>query len=377
MSWASGEDQPFQEDLAAVIRTPSGGYPVWVGWDILSGLGERVQEVVAPSAAYVVGDTGAAEHAQRALKSLKDAGIDSEIFLLDGGELTKNLDGARKVYHWLGDMKAERGHLVVAVGGGVVGDVAGFVAATYVRGMPCVLVPTTLLSMLDASMGGKMAIDLPHGKNLVGAFHQPRFVLSDVSTVASLPRRQLTAGWAEGIKHGFIRDEGLVSSFEQDRTAIRSLDPEITTQIVRRSAAVKAAIVSADEKETLGVRDLLNYGHTIAHALEAVTGYTALLHPEAVSIGMMGAGSISNKMGMLTDDELERQRQLLESYGLPLSYPGMDVAAVTDTMQSDKKVRDGAINWVLLDGMGNGVSRMKVPSDIVQSSLNRLATPAD
>ena len=360
-------------DLAATVRTPSGEYPVWVGWDILGSVGERVQEVVSPSRAFVIGDTGAQGHAQRALELLRSAGIDSEMLLVDGGELTKTLDGARNMYHWLGDQKAERGHLVVAVGGGVIGDVAGFVASTYVRGMPLVLVPTTLLSMLDSSIGGKMAIDLPHGKNLVGTFHQPRFVLSDVSAVTTLPRRQLTAGWAEGIKHALIRDEALLTRFEEERDAIRSLDPEVTTEIIRRSAAVKSEIVSADEKETLGVRDLLNYGHTIAHALEAVTGYTALLHPEAVSIGMMGAGRISNLVGMLRDDDLERQRALLESYGLPLSYPGMDVAAVTDTMQSDKKVRDGAINWVLMDGLGNAVSLQKVSPEIVQSALRELA----
>ena len=158
-----------------------------------------------------------------------------------------------------------------------------------------------------------------------------------------------------------------------ERDAIRSLDPEVTTEVIRRSVAVKSDIVSADEKETRGVRDLLNYGHTIAHALEAATGYTALLHPEAVSIGMMGAGRISNMVGMLRDDELERQRALLESYGLPLSYPGMDVAAVTDTMQSDKKVRDGAINWVLMDGLGNAVSLQKVSPEIVQSALRQIA----
>ena len=163
---AGEDDQPFEGDLAAVVRTQSGGYPIWVGWDILGELGERVREVVQPSAAYVVGDSGAGDHAQRALKSLQDAGIDADILLVDGGELSKTLDGARRVYHWLADLKAERGHLVVAVGGGVVGDLAGFVAATYVRGMPFVQVPTTLLSMLDASIGGKMAIDLPHGKNL-------------------------------------------------------------------------------------------------------------------------------------------------------------------------------------------------------------------
>ena len=360
-------------DLAATVRTPSGEYPVWVGWDILGSMGERVQEVVSPSRAFVIGDSGAQGHAQRALESLRSAGIDSEMLLVDGGELTKTLDGARNMYHWLGDQKAERGHLVVAVGGGVIGDVAGFVASTYVRGMPLVLAPTTLLSMLDSSIGGKTAIDLPHGKNLVGTFHQPRFVLSDVSAVTTLPRRQLTAGWAEGIKHALIRDIALLSRFEKERNAIRSLDPEVTTEVIRRSVAVKSDIVSADEKETEGVRDLLNYGHTIAHALEAVTGYTALLHPEAVSIGMMGAGRISNLVGMLSDDELERQRELLESYGLPLSYPGMDVAAVTDTMQRDKKVRDGAINWVLMDGLGNAVSWQKVSPDIVQSALRELA----
>jgi 3-dehydroquinate synthase len=372
-SLSGGEPTPFEEDLAAIIRTPAGGCPVWVGWDILDSLGERAREFVRPSAAYVVGDSGAADYPRRALESLRNAGIDAEMLLMEGGELNKSVDGARKVYHWLAEQKAERGHLVVGVGGGVVGDVAGFAAATYVRGMDCVLVPTTLLSQLDASMGGKMAIDLPHGKNLVGSFHQPRFVLSDVSTITSLPPRQRTAGWAEGLKHALIRDEELLSRFERERTAIRSLEPEITTQIVRRSAAVKAAIVSADEKETLGVRDLLNYGHTTAHALESVTGYTALLHPEAVSIGMMGAGHISNQMGMLSDDELERQRTLLESYGLPISYPGMDVGAVTEKMQSDKKVRDGEINWVLLDGLGNGVSRMEVPADVVQNALNYLA----
>ncbi len=363
----------FESDLAAVVRTPSGSYPVWVGWDILGSLGARTQEIMGPDAAFVIGDSGARGHALRALESLRSAGIRSEMLLIDGGELTKTLDGARRIYHWLADLKAERGHLVAAVGGGVVGDVAGFAAATYVRGMPFAQVPTTLLSMLDASIGGKMAVDLPHGKNLVGAFHQPRFVLSDVSTLDSLPARQLTAGWAEGIKHALIRDEGLLTRFEAQRAAIRSIDPEVTTGVIRRSAAVKADIVSADEKETLGVRDLLNYGHTIAHALEAVTGYTALLHPEAVSIGMMGAGRISSEMGLLGGHELERQRALLESYGLPLSYRGMDVSAVMETMRSDKKVRGGAIHWVLLEGIGNAVSRMEVPSEVVRSALRHLA----
>ena len=188
---------------------------------------------------------------------------------------------------------------MLAVGGGVVGDLAGFVAATYLRGMPVAQVPTSLLSMVDAAIGGKVAVDLPQGKNLVGAFYQPRFVLADVQTLETLPERELTSGWAEVIKHGLILDQELVTTLEQHRDSIRSLEPDVATDVIRRSAVIKADVVSRDEKETLGIRMLLNYGHTVGHAIETAAGYEGFLHGEAVSVGMMAAAHVSPRHGTL------------------------------------------------------------------------------
>ena len=369
----SHDSPDYGPDLASVVHTSQGRYPVWVGWDIIGGLGERAAKFVGPSTAFVIGDAGAREHAERARISLENAGIAAHLYVMEAGEQNKTLQSANAVYGWLAESRAERKNLVVAVGGGMVGDMAGFVAATYLRGMPFAQVPTTLLAMLDASVGGKTAVDLPYGKNLVGAFHQPRFVLSDASTLTSLSARERTAGWAEGIKKGLILDRDLLDLFEERRDAIRSLDPEQATAIIRRSVSIKGSVVSRDEKETLGLRALLNYGHTIGHALEAATGYSALLHGEAVSIGMMGAGYIGNQLGMLSDAELHHQRSILERYGLPLTYPGLDADAVTEAMKSDKKTQDRDIHWVLLDGIGKAVTRTDVPPDLVSETLAWLA----
>ena len=184
------------------------------------------------------------------------------------------------------------------------GDLAGFVAATYLRGMPFAQVPTTMLGMMDAAIGGKTAVDLPQGKNLVGAFYQPKFVLEDVQTLESLPKRELTSGWAEAIKHGLILDKDLLSTFEGQREPILALERDVATDVIR-------------------VRVLLNYGHTIGHGIEAATGYQSFLHGEAVSIGMMGAAYIGHGMGMMADDEVERQRAVLKGFGLPLACPGV------------------------------------------------------
>ena len=251
------------EDLAAVVRTSAGDYPVWVGWGLLDDIGEKAAAAASPGAAYVVTDEGAYLHGRRAQTSLETAGVPCHIFVLQQGEAGKTLDGAARIYEWLASLKAERGHLVAAVGGGVVGDMAGFAAATYLRGMPLAQVPTTMLAMMDAAVGGKTGVDLPYGKNLVGAFHQPRLVLADVAVLKTLPERELNSGWAEAIKHGLILDAGLFEDFESRGEAVRSLDPAMTIDIVRRSVAVKADVVTRDEKERLGLRVLLNYGHTV------------------------------------------------------------------------------------------------------------------
>ena len=360
-------------DLAAIVKSTQGDYPIWVGWNTIDEIGERVNSVLDVSTAYIITDEGVHRQARRAQFSLEAAGIAAHMFIMPAGETHKTLETVQLVYRWLAERKAERGHLIVAVGGGVVGDLAGFVAATYLRGLPLAQVPTTLLAMMDAAVGGKVAVDLPQGKNLVGAFYQPKFVLVDVSTLQTLPKRELTSGWAEAIKHGLILDRDLLDAFETHRHSLLALEQDIATDIIRRSVAIKANVVSQDERETLGIRILLNYGHTIGHAIESTTGYSSFLHGEAVSVGMMGAARIGNAMGMLADEEVERQRQLLESYGLPLTCGEMDIAAVTDAMMSDKKVKGRTNRWVLLDGIGNATTRSDVPPALVRQTLEALA----
>ncbi len=363
------------DDLAAVVRTSSGDYPVWVGWGLLDDIGEKAAAAVSPGAAYVVTDEGAYLHGRRAQASLEAAGVPCHIFALQQGEAGKTLEGAARIYEWLASLKAERGHLVAAVGGGVVGDMAGFAAATYLRGMPFAQVPTTMLAMMDAAVGGKTAVDLPYGKNLVGAFHQPRLVLADVAVLKSLPEREINSGWAEAIKHGLIMDAGLFQDFERRGGAVRSLDPATTIDIVKRSVAVKADVVTRDEKERLGLRVLLNYGHTVGHAIEAATGYTRYLHGEAVSIGMTAAARIGLEVGLMSEDETERQRQVLQDFRLPVSLDGadgVDPAALKEAMTLDKKTVGGAIRWVLLDGIGRAVTRGDVPESVVDAALESL-----
>ena len=360
-------------DLAATVRTSSGDYPVWVGWGLSHTIGERVKTLIDPGAAYVITDNLVHRHARTVQMSMEAAGVPSHIFVMESGERHKSLDTLSYIYKWLADRKAERRHLIVAVGGGVVADVAGYAAATYLRGMPVVQAPTTLVAMMDASVGGKTAVDLPQGKNLVGAFKQPEFVLADVEALSTLPERALVSGWAEAIKHALILDEPLLRVFEENVDAIGALEPETSSDALRRSVAIKADVVSRDERETLGVRALLNYGHTTAHALEAVTGYERYLHGEAVSIGMMAAANISSVMGMLSDDDVLRQRSVLEAYGLPLKYRDADPSAIRDAMSMDKKTVGGRIRWVLLDAIGNAVTRSDVPPELINRALREVS----
>ncbi len=359
-------------DLAAKVTTSGGNYDVWVGWGILPEVGERVKRIFSPNSAYVISDAGVKQHAESVQKSMTDSDIPTHIHYVKSGEANKTLETVTGVYSWLAQNKAERGDLVLAVGGGMVGDLAGFVAATYLRGMPFAQVPTTLLSMMDASIGGKVAVDLPQGKNLVGAFYQPRFVLSDVETLITLPKRELVSGWAEAIKHGLILDGGLLEKFETDSEQITSLNPNISTDIIRRSVAIKAGIVSKDEKETKGIRILLNYGHTIGHALESTSGYSKFLHGEAVSVGMMGAAEIGCLIGTISEQDVLRQRSILSKYGLPVSLEDVDSDKLLHAMKSDKKTSGGAIRWVLLDGIGKAITNHDVPENYVRDALSKL-----
>ena len=359
--------EPFE------VRTASREYPVHTGWGLLDRLGELLRERGLSGRTHVVSDTTVLpHHGDRALLSLRRAGFDAEAFAVPAGEEHKRLETAATVYDWLVTRRAERKDTVVALGGGVVGDLAGFVAATYLRGMAFVQAPTSVLAMGDAAIGGKVAVDHRAGKNLIGAFYQPWLVVEDVSVLKTLPRRQLIEGYAEVIKHGLILDEALLDEIETHADDLLHVEPVVTADVLRRSAAIKASVVSQDERETTGLRAMLNYGHTTAHAIEAAAQY-AIGHGAADAIGMMAAAAIGLRMGVTPERVIERQRAVFGRFGLPLRAKdaglSLDADAVLSAMTLDKKVSDGTIRWVLLEDVGRASLRDDVPEDIVRDVL--------
>lgn len=367
-------DAPYWEDMGAafVVDMTSAKYPVFVGWEILDQLGRRMRNLGLGGTAAVIGDEKVISiHGDRALKSLSEADFQALSYSVPSGEASKSPEELWKIYDWLVENRVERGSTIVVIGGGVVGDLAGYAAATYLRGLNLVQVPTTLVAMMDSSIGGKVAINHPQGKNLIGAFYQPKLVLADVQMLSSLPHRELTSGWAEVIKHGVIMDPGLLHLLEQDYEHVIALEPEKATEVVKRSAALKGRVVSQDERES-DLRMILNYGHTIGHSLEAATEYGQYLHGEAVAIGMMGAALISEKVAGLPHEQVERQRSLLTKYRLPTSLPEMNIDQLIEGMTLDKKVRGKLLRWVLVQGIGVPVVRDDVPMDLVRDVLNQL-----
>ena len=365
---------PYCQEMGAafVVSTPTDQYPVFVGWGILDELGRRMRNLgLSGTAVVIVDDRLGPLYGPRTLKSLKAAGFEALSYAVSSGEGSKSRDVLSGIYDWLVEHRIERGHAIVALGGGMIGDLAGYAAATYLRGVPLVQVPTTLVAMTDSSIGGKVAINHPLGKNLIGAFYQPRMVLADVQTLSTLPPRELASGWAEVIKHGIIMDSGLVDLLERDSELIMTLEPDVVTEVVKRSAALKGQVVGQDEKEA-GLRMILNYGHTIGHSLEAVTEYRQFLHGEAVSIGMVGAAWISQQMVDLPSELGERQRLLLQKYHLPISLPDIDVDRLIAAMQLDKKVKKQALRWVLVQDIGRPVVRDDVPLEMVRDALAQL-----
>lgn len=353
--------------VAAVVSTPQAEYPVIVYPGALDDLGVICRERGLRGRAFIVTDAVVGPiYAAAATEALRDAGFKARDFAIPAGEEYKTLTTVQLVYDWLLQERVERTDFVVCLGGGVVTDLAGFAAATCLRGIPFVHVPTSLLAMVDAAVGGKTGVDHPMGKNLIGAFAQPTAVVIDTRVLETLPSRQLTEGWAEVIKHGLILDEGLVYDLEQRADKARTVVPP---DLIARSVAIKAAIVSEDERES-GRRTLLNYGHTVGHAIEAVTGYHTYLHGEAVAVGMRAAGIMSVELGLLSAEELDRQQRLLRAYGLPESAPGVSVDAVLEATLSDKKVRGGTVRWVLLEGVGRAVVRDGVPPEVVREAVS-------
>ena len=360
-------------NLAATVHHAGGSYPVIAGWGLIDRLGEHIAELGLGATAYIITDDNVMRpYGRRAQWALQRAGIAAHCFIIPAGETSKSFAQAQEIYEWLVSLKAERRQPIIAIGGGVAGDLGGFIASTFLRGVPFVQVPTSMAAMVDASIGGKVAVNLPQAKNMVGAFYQPRAVLADVQALSTLGKRALSEGWAEAIKHGLILDPALVDIFEEHAAALMDVEPEISTEVIRRSMAMKGDIVSRDERETLDIRILLNYGHTIGHALEASTEYGRFMHGEGVSVGMMGAGRIAREMGMIGDDLLERQRILLQRFNLPIAAPGVDLASVRAAMSLDKKTVGGANRWVLLEDIGQATVRRDIPPALVDETLEWL-----
>jgi 3-dehydroquinate synthase len=259
---------------------------------------------------------------------------------------------ARELYDRLVALPADRKTLIVAVGGGVIGDLAGFVASTYVRGLPLLMVPTTLLAMVDSSVGGKVAVNHPQAKNLIGTFHQPVGVFIDTATLATLPDREYRSGLAEVIKYGVILDAAFFESLERHAAAIVARDPAAVQQIVQRCCQLKADVVEQDEREETGLRAVLNYGHTFAHAFETAAGYGGWLHGVAVAAGMVCASRLAERRGLISAGVTERQVRLLQAFGLPIAPERWSVDALVQTMRSDKKAVNGQMRFVLPRRLG-------------------------
>jgi len=363
-------------DIACWVTTETACYPVYVGWGILAQLGERMRAAGLAGTAYVISDSNVHRHYGEGVeKEIRAAGFATDSFVVPAGEASKDLTIASEIYDWLAARRAERGHAVVALGGGMIGDLAGFVAATYLRGMPVVQVPTSLLAMVDASIGGKVAVNHREGKNLIGAFHQPRLVLADVSALKTLPERELTSGWAEVIKHALIMDGDLLRTLEEDAERLLKLEPDATAPVVSRAMALKAQVVSEDERETTGRRTILNYGHTVGHGLETASRYEALLHGEAVALGMIAAAAIGRRLGVTPPALADRQNELLERFRLPARVRDIDPEDVLKAIALDKKTSDGSVRWVLLEDVGQPVLRADVPLSLVRQVIEEMLEP--
>jgi 3-dehydroquinate synthase len=323
-------------------------YTVAVGAGILDGLGAAVARLGPGRRALVVADAAvAATYGAAARQSLEGAGLTAALATLPSGEASKTLGETARLYDAALDAGLDRRSWIVAVGGGVTGDVAGFAAATFLRGVPFVQVPTTLLAQVDASVGGKVAVDHPRGKNLIGAFHQPSLVWADVATLDTLPAGELRSGLAEAVKHGVLADAGYLAMLRRRAAVLLAGDREALARVVAGSVRIKAAVVAADEREEGGPRSHLNLGHTVGHALEAALDFGGLRHGEAVAIGMVAAGRLALGRGLWSEAWQAELVDLLGRLGLPTAIPAVSAARIMGALKLDKKSREGRVRWVL------------------------------
>jgi 3-dehydroquinate synthase len=346
-------------------------YSILIGPGVLDRTGEVLTAGSKVSHAALITDTNVeSPHAANVARSLDDAGITVDMLVVEPGETSKAIDVADSLWQKLLELRSDRKTVVVAVGGGVVGDLAGFVAASYARGLRLVQVPTTLLAQVDSSVGGKVGINLPGAKNMVGAFWQPTSVLIDTSVLDTLPPREYRAGLAEVVKYGVILDAEFFAYLEANIDGLNEREPEVLEHVIARSCELKAQVVSQDEREETGLRAVLNYGHTFCHALETLTGYGTLLHGEAVSIGMLCASRLAQRMNRVDAEFTRRQHDLLSRLGLPTALPDLPHDKILAVMGRDKKVEHGRLRFVLPTRMGHVELVGDVDPEDVLAALN-------
>lgn len=345
-------------------------YSAHFGWNLLGGTAEHVP---MRHALLVSNDRVAPLYMKRLRDGLGQAGVRVSSFVLPDGEEHKSLEWLQRLYDWGLSERADRRSVVVALGGGVVGDLAGFFAATLLRGIRIIQVPTTVVAQVDSSIGGKTAVNHPRGKNLIGAFHHPSAVVSDLATIPSLPRRELSAGLAEVIKHAAIDDEKYFMCLEEKLERLLNIERLSTLELLARSCQIKAKFVSRDPLDQ-GERAVLNFGHTVGHAVETAAGFGRYRHGEAVAVGMVAAAHISEHLGMIGTEERLRIQKLLERAGLPVSIPSGLAGGVAEAIGSDKKSVDGRLRWVVLHGIGRPAISDAVTPALLRDVLKEMSS---
>jgi 3-dehydroquinate synthase len=361
--------------VRVTVALPGRSYDVVIGSGILERAAELLPELRDASSAYTVSDKVVADHFFEALATgLKAGGLAPVALTVPTGEEAKSLQAYGTLLHRLAASQAHRGDLVIAMGGGATGDLAGFVASTYMRGLPFVQVPTTLTAQVDAAIGGKNGVNLPEGKNLVGTFRQPVAVLADVGTLTTLPEREYRSGLAEVVKYGLTLDPGLLRSLEEDPSAVMAREPETLEPLVARCVGAKASVVEQDELDE-GGRMVLNYGHTLGHALERIDSFGGRSHGEAIAIGMVFAGRLSESIGIAAPGLWARTRSVLASFGLDTDGKLPAVSEIEAAFQLDKKYRKG-VRFVLLERIGKPIVVDDVPRSAIRDTLEVMGAAA-
>jgi 3-dehydroquinate synthase len=334
----------------------------------LADFGPLARKLTGGSLALVVTDQNILAYAEKVVASLRGGGFQTELAVLPPGEAQKSLATASQLYDRLADLHADRKTTVVAVGGGVMGDLAGFVAATFARGLPLLMVPTTLLAMVDSSVGGKVAVNHAKAKNLIGAFHQPSCIWIDLSALDTLPEREYRSGLAEVVKYGVSLDADFLGFLERNAQEIIQRKPDTLVVVVDTCCKLKASIVKKDEREETGLRMVLNYGHTFAHAFETVAGYGQWLHGEAVAAGMVCASRLAERRGLIPAEVTERLRRLLARFGLPTRPERWPISDLVEAMRSDKKALAGRMRFILPRRLGE----VALFDDIPETEVRRV-----